>query len=51
MSNPLLENFDQPFEASPFNSIENNHFKPAFKEAIDQAKKEIDEICFKYGAS
>lgn len=45
MKNPLLEKFDLPFEAAPFNSIEASHFKPAFKEAISEAKKEIDKIC------
>ena len=45
MKNPLLEKFDLPFEASPFSTIENEHFKPAFKEAIDEAKSEIDAIC------
>ena len=45
MKNPLLENFDLPFEAAPFNSIKNHHFKPAFKQAIAEAKKEIEIIC------
>ncbi|MAN27482.1 MULTISPECIES: M3 family metallopeptidase [Mesonia] len=38
--NPLLE----PFNAAPFSKIENEHFKPAFQEAITKAKAEIDAI-------
>ncbi|MEZ4811557.1 MAG: M3 family metallopeptidase [Allomuricauda sp.] len=40
MNNPLLEPFDQ----APFSRIENEHFKPAFLKAIENAKKEIDDI-------
>ncbi len=40
MNNPLLEPFDQ----APFSKIKNEHFKPAFLQAIDDAKKEIDDI-------
>ncbi|THV59988.1 M3 family peptidase [Flagellimonas alvinocaridis] len=39
-NNPLLEPFDQ----APFSKIKNEHFKPAFLEAIESAKKEIDAI-------
>lgn len=38
--NPLLE----PFDAAPFSKIKNEHFKPAFQEAIAKAKAEIDSI-------
>ncbi|NDV43733.1 M3 family metallopeptidase [Flagellimonas sediminis] len=38
--NPLLEPFDQ----APFSKIKNDHFKPAFLQAMDDARKEIDEI-------
>ena len=38
--NPLLE----PFNAAPFSKIKNEHFKPAFQEAITKAKAEIDAI-------
>ncbi len=38
--NPLLE----PFNAAPFSKIKNEHFKPAFQEAIQKAKAEIDAI-------
>lgn len=39
-SNPLLKSFDQ----APFEHIKNEHFKPAFFEAIEKARKEIDQI-------
>ncbi len=40
MSNPLLTSFDK----APFEQIKNEHFKPAFLEAIENARKEIDTI-------
>ncbi|WP_411031103.1 M3 family metallopeptidase [Spongiimicrobium sp. 3-5] len=40
MSNPLLKSFD----AAPFSKIKNEHFKPAFLQAIAAAQKEIDAI-------
>ncbi|WP_422860854.1 M3 family metallopeptidase [Flagellimonas sp. S174] len=40
MSNPLLT----PFDKAPFEQIKNEHFKPAFLQAIEEAKKEIDQI-------
>ena len=43
-TNPLLNKFTTPYEAAPFESIELNHFLPAFTESIDIAKKEIDQI-------
>jgi len=38
--NPLLS----PFDIAPFSKIRNEHFKPAFLEAIKNARKEIDAI-------
>lgn len=38
--NPLL----QPFDTAPFSKIKNAHFKPAFEQAIADAKAEIDAI-------
>ena len=38
--NPLLEKFD----AVPFSQIKNEHFKPAFLQAMDHARTEIDAI-------
>jgi len=43
-NNPLLQNFNTPFNTAPFTKIKTAHFKPAFKEAIALAKKEIDAI-------
>ncbi|SNR81625.1 M3 family metallopeptidase [Lutibacter flavus] len=44
MKNPLLEKFKTSFSTVPFSIIKNKHFKPAFIEAINSAKKEIDSI-------
>ncbi|MGB5385924.1 MAG: M3 family metallopeptidase [Eudoraea sp.] len=38
--NPLLT----PFDTAPFSSIKNEHFMPAFLQAIENARKEIDDI-------
>ena len=38
--NPLLTSFD----TAPFSKIKNEHFKPAFIEAIENARSEIDAI-------
>ncbi|GMN10969.1 M3 family metallopeptidase [Croceitalea sp. MTPC9] len=40
MQNLLLKPFDQ----APFSKMKNEHFKPAFLSAIDNARKEIDAI-------
>lgn len=40
MNNPLLE----PFDRAPFTRIKNEHFIPAFEQAIAGAKAEIDAI-------
>ncbi len=42
--NPLLMEFDTPFNAPPFDKIEDEHFLPAIKEAISKHKDEIDAI-------
>lgn len=42
--NPLLKDFSTPFHTAPFSKIKNEHFLPAFKQAIADAKSEIDEI-------
>ncbi|UII78456.1 M3 family metallopeptidase [Flagellimonas sp. CMM7] len=39
-NNPLLKSFDK----APFEQIKNEHFKPAFLEAIENARKEIDAL-------
>ncbi|WP_299532161.1 M3 family metallopeptidase [Ulvibacterium sp.] len=38
--NPLLS----PFDAAPFSKIRNEHYKPAFLKAMEDARKEIDAI-------
>ncbi|UMB53482.1 M3 family metallopeptidase [Lutibacter sp. A64] len=44
MKNPLLQKFDTLYTSAPFSKIKNEHFKPAFIEAIHIAKTEINEI-------
>lgn len=44
MANPLLEKFVTPFESAPFSKIKNKDYKPAFIQAIEEAKAEIDAI-------
>ncbi len=44
MNNPLLENFETPFQTAPFEQIKNSHFKPAIEKAIEWAKSEIEQI-------
>ncbi len=41
MNNPLLQKFNTKHTTAPFSQIKNEHFKPAFKEAIKKAKAEI----------
>ena len=38
--NPLLKSFD----TAPFSQIKNEHFKPAFLQAMEDARAEIDTI-------
>ncbi len=42
--NPLLEKFNTPFETAPFHLIQNEHYLPAIKKAIEEAKAEIHLI-------
>ena len=44
MINPLLQEWQTPFETPPFHIIETIHFKPAIKGAINLATKEIKSI-------
>lgn len=44
MKNPLLERWNTPYEAPPFNLIEVDHFKPAIDVALRSADDEINEI-------
>ena len=43
-NNPLLADFKTPCETPPFHSIRHDHYLPAFKAAIDEAKNEIEAI-------
>lgn len=42
--NPLLKTFDTLHQTAPFSKIKSKHFKPAFNEAIEKAKKEVNHI-------
>ncbi len=42
--NPLLTEWNTPFHIPPFNQIKNEHYLPAFDEAMKQHRAEIDSI-------
>ncbi len=42
--NPLLSEFDTPFQVPPFDKIKEEHYLPAFKEGMDQQNMEIEAI-------
>ena len=42
--NPLLTESGLPYGAPQFDKIRNEHYLPAFREAIKEAKSEIDAI-------
>ena len=42
--NPLLEKWDTPFGTPPFDEIKNEHYLPAFNEAIKAHNEEIRKI-------
>jgi len=42
--NPLLKAYDTPFNTPPFDKIKNEHFKPAFEEAMKMHVSEIEQI-------
>ena len=42
--NPFYSLFETPFQTVPFNLIKNDHFLPAIKRGIIQARIEINEI-------
>lgn len=44
MMNPLNNSFDTLYNSAPFSQIKNEHFLPAIKLAIQDAKKEISAI-------
>ncbi|MGM0621930.1 MAG: M3 family metallopeptidase [Bacteroidota bacterium] len=43
-NNPLLQEFKTPHETAPFAEIKNEHFLPAFREAIKKGEEEIKSI-------
>ena len=43
-NNPLLTTYDTPFQVPPFDKIKDEHFRPAFKAALEQHNQEIDII-------
>lgn len=45
MTNPFLGKFNTPFDSLPFSKIKDEDYEPAFRAALDEAGKEIDEIC------
>ena len=44
ITNPLLSNYQTPYQVPPFELIDNSHYKPAILEAIKINQKEIDAI-------
>ena len=42
--NPFLSDYNTPFDAPPFDRIDNEHYLPAFREAVKQHKAEIAAI-------
>ena len=43
-NNPLLENYDTPFNAVPFDRIKTEHFLPAIETGINIAKKILQKL-------
>jgi peptidyl-dipeptidase Dcp len=43
-TNPLLGEFKTPHQTAPFSEIKNEHFMPAFLEAIKTGENEIEAI-------
>lgn len=44
MNNPFLEPYNTPFGVHPFSEIKIEHYMPALEQAIEQARKEIEQI-------
>src|SRR5690606_1017164 len=42
--NPLLAAYETPFNVPPFDKIKDEHFKPAYEEALKKHNLEIDTI-------
>ena len=43
-NNPLLQEYDTPFQTPPFDQIKTEHFMPAVREAMEQNRAEIDAL-------
>lgn len=43
-SNPLLTEWNTPYQMPPFDQIKNEHYQPAIKEAIEKQQEEIKAI-------
>lgn len=43
--NPLIQPFETPLEAAPFDQIKPEHYIPAFEQLIPEALQAIEEIC------
>ena len=46
--NPLLQTWDTPYGIPPFEQVADEHYLPAFEEAMKQHRAEIDAIVNKY---
>jgi peptidyl-dipeptidase Dcp len=44
MDNPLIQDFNTPFQTPPFDKIKSENFMPAIGTAIKEAKQEIENI-------
>ena len=44
MTNPLLAEWNTPFQIAPFDHIEDAHFEPAFEAALQEARADIEKI-------
>lgn len=44
LGNPLLSRYKTPYQTIPFNEIKNEHFMPAFKQAMSEHLVEIEKI-------
>ncbi len=44
MSNPLLNNFDTPYQSIPFDLIKPEHFEPAIDHLLELSRKKINDI-------
>lgn len=44
MSNPFLQKPNTPYQTPPFGDIEIQHYKPALEQAIEQGRKEVQDI-------